>query len=652
MRILFLTNELGTGGAEKLTVGYALGMAARGHHVGVAYSWRDSQAGPLREARIELFPLHEGGLWPSTLVPWTRRLKRVLASFRADVIHAQSVTSALAARLAAPRVPLLVTIHGISKSNEPVASVLLRAANVHLTAVSEVAAAGLLRHPWAPHVDILGPGIDIEQIARQADVPNPPELLGSPSLVCIARQDRVKGVDVLVQALPVVAEAFPKVGLTVVGDGLELAANRALGASLGVGDRIRFDGLIPFAAPHIKRADVVVLPSRREGLPVVALEALGLERPVVATDVGGTSTAVVDGQTGWLVPPEEPQALAEAIVACLSDRVEANRRAGAGRELVARRFASGPMLDRVEQFLQELTATRTGVPPAKPRLYHRAVRAHQSARITAWRAKSAHRDWSGVRIFGYHRVSNDDDVFAVTPDAFRGQMKLLGESGVTVLPLREALDLLASPVAGRFVCVTFDDGYRDNLEHAVPILEEVGLPGTIYVISDVLEGTATFDWYSVPPPHLTVEDLPRLFESGLIDIQAHSRTHRRLTLLDDNDLRREVAGSKERLEQYVPGLTSFSYPAGIYGAREVGAVLAAGFRAGVSTAPGVNAGGAPLGELHRTMIYWGDDVRAFDAKLGGALDVPSRLSEGIRARRARPRSRHETRAPIDTSSRL
>jgi peptidoglycan/xylan/chitin deacetylase (PgdA/CDA1 family) len=308
------------------------------------------------------------------------------------------------------------------------------------------------------------------------------------------------------------------------------------------------------------------------------------------------------------------------------------------------------MLDRVEQLLLELTATRSRVPPAKPRLYHRAVRAHQSARITAWRAKSAHRDWNGVRIFGYHRVSNDDDVFAVTPGAFREQMKLLRESGVTVLPLRDALDLLADPVRGRFVCVTFDDGYRDNLEHAVPVLEELGLPGTIYVISDVLEGTATFDWYSAPPPHLTVEDLPRLLESGLIDVQAHSRTHRRLTLLDDNDLRREVAGSKERLEQYVPALTSFSYPAGIYGAREAAAVLDAGFRAGVSTAPGVNVGGAPLSTLHRTMIYWGDDVRAFEAKLGGALDAPSRLAEGIRARRARPRSRNAARRRMDTSS--
>jgi hypothetical protein len=163
------------------------------------------------------------------------------------------------------------------------------------------------------------------------------------------------------------------------------------------------------------------------------------------------------------------------------------------------------------------------------------------------------------------------------------------------------------------------------------------LPATIFLISDVLEGAATFDWYEDPPPHLAVEDLPRLLASGLVDVQAHSRTHRRLTLLDENDLRREIESCKERLEQYVPALTSFSYPAGIHGSREVAAVFDAGFRAGVSTTPGVNTGGAPLGELHRTMIYWGDDAGAFEAKLDGALDVPSRLAEGLRARRARPR---------------
>ncbi len=645
MRILFLTNELGTGGAEKLTVSYALGMDRRGHEVGVAFSFRDSQADPLRRAGIEIFPLSPRGLRPATVAGWARRLRALVGDFRPDVIHAQSVTAAFAARLAAPRTPLLVTIHGISKTSEPLAAILLRGANVRLTAVSEVAAAGLLRHAWAPSVDILGPGIDIEEFARQAAVGDAPDLIGERKLVCVARQDHVKGVDVLVRALPAVVGAHPEAGLTLVGDGHELEPNEQLAAELGVAGHARFVGLIPYAAPYIGGADVVILPSRREGLPVVALEALALERPVVATDVGGTSTAIVDGETGWLVPPEDPAALAAAIVACLADPAEAARRAKAGRRRVEERFAAGPMLDKVEGILRGLTSSTNSVPPSKPRLYHRAVRAHQQTRIAAWRIRP-HRmaGWEGVRIFGYHRVSGDDDVFAVTPRAFREQMELLRASDAEVVSLRDALDLLARPVSGRYVCVTFDDGYLDTVEHALPVLEQLGLPATVFVIGDVLEGRATFDWYHTePPPHMTVADLPRLLQSGLVDVQAHSTTHRRLTLLSDDDLRREIAGSKEQLERYVPALTSFSYPAGIYGAREVDAVLRAGFRAGVATSPGVNGGSAPLGELHRTMIYWRDDAATFAAKLAGALDVPSRLSDGLRARRARARHAPEER---------
>ena len=637
MRILFLTPTLGTGGSEKLTVGYALGLARRGHDTAVAYGFADSQAGPLREAGLDLFELSPRRLKPWTLHEWARRLRQACSEFRPDVIHAQSVTSAVASRLAAPRVPLLVTIHGISSANEPLASLLLRAADVRLTAVSEASGAGINRHPWAPDVEILGPGVDTQQITHDADSLGPVDLPGPPSLVCVARQDPAKGIDVLLRSVALVAREHPNVGLTLVGTGDELAANRALAARLGVAERTLFAGLIPYAAPYLRAADIVILPSRREGLPVVALEALTLERPVIASAVGGTPSVVIDGETGWLVPPEDPDALAAAIRDCLDQPVEAARRSRNGRLLVERSFAVGPMLDKVEAILGELASAGKGVPLSKPRSYHQAVRAHQRARISLWRVRrTTAGEWQGVRIFGYHRVTADEDVFAVTPDAFRSHMEHLARSGVTVVPLHRALELLERPVEGRYACVTFDDGYLDNLHHALPVLESLDLPATIFAIADVLEGRKSFDWYQEPPPHLTLDDLPRLLSSGLVDVQAHSRTHRRLTLLSDHEVESEVAGSKRQLERHLPySLTSFSYPAGLYGRREIDVVLAAGFRAGVTTAAGVNTGGGALGELRRTMIYWRDGTSEFKAKLEGALDRPSRLSTRLQARRAR-----------------
>lgn len=636
MRILFLTNELGTGGAEKLTVAYALGMSARGHEIAVAFGFNDSQAEPLREAGIDLTRLSTRALSTRTLAEWVRQLRKESRQVRPEVIHAQSVASAVAARLALPTIPLLVTIHGISKANEPLASLLLRAANVRLTAVSRAAAAGLLRHPWAPPIDILEPGLDAERIAYEATTGDPPNLIGDPRIVCVARQDLAKGIDVLLHAFPAVIRAFPRAGLTLVGTGRELKTNSQIAASLGLTEHIRFVGSIPYAAPYIGSADIVVLPSRREGLPVVALEALALARPLVATDVGGTSRVVIDGKTGWLVPPEDPDALAAAIVECAGDPAEGGRRALAGRDLVQRSFSSDAMLDAVEGLLEDLSRKAKSVPPLKARAYHRTVRAHQRVRIAVWKRRS--RSWAGVRIFGYHRISDSDDFGAVSTQAFRYQMEHLRNSDLDIVPLSQALDLVEQPVEGRYACVTFDDGYLDTLEVATPILADLDIPSTVFLIADALEGKVAFDWYQNPPPAIQVEHLPRLLASGLVEVQAHSRTHRRLTLLSDEELRDEVAGSKASLEQYVPTPTSFSYPAGIYGSREVRAVLDAGFRAGVTTAPGVNPGSRPLGELRRTMLYWRDDLESFVAKLDGALDRPTRLDETIRARRARAHS--------------
>jgi glycosyltransferase involved in cell wall biosynthesis/peptidoglycan/xylan/chitin deacetylase (PgdA/CDA1 family) len=637
MRVLFLTPTLGIGGAERLVSTYALGMERRGHRVGVAYGVSDGAALPMHGSGIELCRLTNTPLRPKSLREWVRVFRALETEFRPDVVHAQSVTAALVARLASAKVPLLVTVHGISRSDEPMASLLLRAANVKLTAVSEASAVGLRRHVWAPPIEVLSPGVDVEQTRMSAAQGDPVELIGRPSLCCAARLEEPKGVDVLIRALALLDSELPEAGVTVCGSGTLLEPNKQLAAERGVGDRVRFSGLVPNAAPYLAAADIVVLPSRREGLPVVALEALALERPVVATRVGGIPTVVIDGETGWLAPPEDERALAAAIVACASDPEEAARRAQAGRRLVEEQFGVEPMLARIEDMLLELSWLGSRVPGTKPKPYYRAARLYQRARIEA--ARFSHLPaWEGVRIFGYHRVADDKDVYAVSPRKFREHMELIAASGATPIRLDAALDLLETPVEGRYVCVTFDDGYRDVLEHGLPVLEDLQIPATIFVITDVLEGRRSFDWHSPPPPALSVDDIPSVLASGLVDLQAHSMTHPRLTAIGDDQLEEEVAGAKVQLETHLPyRLTSFAYPAGLYGQREVAAVLAAGFRAGISTNPGVNPGGEDLGELRRTMIRWRDRAADLEAKLAGALDQPSRLE--LQRRRARLRRR-------------
>jgi glycosyltransferase involved in cell wall biosynthesis len=121
--------------------------------------------------------------------------------------------------------------------------------------------------------------------------------------------------------------------------------------ALGLGSRAAFLGSQVRVAPYIATFDVAVLSScDHEGCSNFLLEAMGLGRPVVATSVGGNSELVAAGETGLLVPPANPQALAEAIICLLQDAPLARRLAEAGRQ----RFRSDFSLDKMVGSYEEL----------------------------------------------------------------------------------------------------------------------------------------------------------------------------------------------------------------------------------------------------------------------------------------------------------
>ena len=212
----------------------------------------------------------------------------------------------------------------------------------------------------------------------------------------------------------------------------------------------------------------------------------------------------------------------------------------------------------------------------------------------------------------------------------------MAESGARPIRLDAALELLRRPVSGHYVCVTFDDGYRDNLLAAAPVLAEHGIPATIFLPSRIIDGELPFHWYADPPPALSWQEVAELLAGGLVDVQSHTLTHPLLPQVDDARSRQEIVASKLEIERHVPyALTSFCYPAGLYGPREVEFVREAGYAAAVTTNPGVNAGGGDLLQLRRTLIYGADDLATFRAKLGGALDNETVLRRALHARRSR-----------------
>lgn len=170
----------------------------------------------------------------------------------------------------------------------------------------------------------------------------------------IGRLSREKGPDILLQALAHLADLPLEVSF--VGDGREMEGLKGLATELGVGGRVTFHGAIADAGTLLRAFDLFALSSRTEGTPIALLEALAARVPVIATRVGGVPD-VIGPDEGVLIPPENPEALAAAIRAVVSDPESAARRAVSGERRLAAQFAMDPWIDRYESIYRQVRST-------------------------------------------------------------------------------------------------------------------------------------------------------------------------------------------------------------------------------------------------------------------------------------------------------
>jgi glycosyltransferase involved in cell wall biosynthesis len=180
-------------------------------------------------------------------------------------------------------------------------------------------------------------------------------------LATVARFDPVKGLDVLLRALPRIVARVPEAQLLLVGDGAERERLRRLAREVDPGGRaVVLAGAIPDAARVLPLVDLYVTASRREGLPLAVLEAMACGVPVLATRVPGHVDAVEDGVTGRLVPVDDAPALAEAAADLLGDPARRADLGRAGRERVERRFSRARMIAEIAELYREAAAFRGG----------------------------------------------------------------------------------------------------------------------------------------------------------------------------------------------------------------------------------------------------------------------------------------------------
>lgn len=175
----------------------------------------------------------------------------------------------------------------------------------------------------------------------------------SPVVGVVARLEPEKGHRTLLMAWPQVLALVPDAWLLVVGEGSEREALESLVKSIGVADRVVFAGRRDDVPAVTAALDVAVLPSYREAQGLSVLEAMALGRPVVASAVGGIPEMIDDGHTGLLVPAQQPDALAEAIVRLLRDHPLADMLGRRGHDQVHDRFCIELMVRAIEDLYDE-----------------------------------------------------------------------------------------------------------------------------------------------------------------------------------------------------------------------------------------------------------------------------------------------------------
>ena len=360
--VLILIKGLGFGGAERLISDGAARWDRDAFDYRVAYvlPWKDQVVGDLEALEVPVRCIgSDRGMRLGTI----GALRQLLKEWNVDLIHVHSPSVAAIARMVKGDRSLVYTEHNIVGSYRTptrIANRLTYGRNKAVIAVSEAVGDSIASYP-GPRATAIPNGVSATFNPPQAAAARA-ELgvsAGSDLIVHVGNIRPHKGHSNLTDAIALLSESHPDVLVASIGaeksDG-DLARVQAGAQAAGVGDQIRFLGRRANARAFIEAATVFVNPSDVEGLPVAILEAMALERPVVATAVGGVPS-VISESTGVLVPPRDPGALADGIAELLEDPARAAMLAKAGRELVETRFGLDDMVGKIEAVYSKALAS-------------------------------------------------------------------------------------------------------------------------------------------------------------------------------------------------------------------------------------------------------------------------------------------------------
>lgn len=344
MRVVHLHRIRGISGSERHLLTLLPALAERG--VEPVFLGLDDPAGEpepfYRELGVEAVRL----ACPRDLDPGlARRVRTELRRLRPDVVHTHLVHADVYGALGSGGVPLVSTKHNDDRFRlgafRHVERLITRRA-ARVIAITEALRRFCVDRVGLPRakLEVVHYGLDAlpPPWGDAGDVPLPDD---ARVLLCVGRLAEQKGVDVAVRALARVREQVPEAVLVVLGEGPERARLEAL-----AGEGVHLPGRVGDVAAWYRRAELLVHPARWEGFGLALLEAMLAAKPIVATRVSSAPEIVADDETGLLVPPDDPDAFADATLALLADPARATTMGDAGLARARAEFSVAEMADR------------------------------------------------------------------------------------------------------------------------------------------------------------------------------------------------------------------------------------------------------------------------------------------------------------------
>ncbi|MEK6692594.1 MAG: glycosyltransferase [Nitrospirota bacterium] len=369
LTVLHTESSLGWGGQEIRILEEAKGIAGRGHRSIIACQSESELSIRAKDAGLEVITL---SMRKISYLSAILKLRRIIDDYGFDILNTHSSRDSwlgsIAGRLSKKRPIILRTRHLSTTVSRGLLSKFLYEILPHRV----ITTGESIRNQMIEDNGFDGNRITSIPTGVDLDLFDPKRINGTlrgdwgvsegiPAIGMVAVIRSWKGHEYFIDAAGIVLREFPEARFFIVGDGprKEIVSHYIKEKGLSEGsygkNSIIMTGHRSDIPQVMASLDIVVLPSyANEGLPQAILQALAMEKPVVAGDVGSISEAIINGETGYLVPPKNPSALADKIMSILKDDTVRVDMGKTGRRLVASRFSLEGMLDRIENLYKEL----------------------------------------------------------------------------------------------------------------------------------------------------------------------------------------------------------------------------------------------------------------------------------------------------------